>query len=565
MALFSLLVPELRAEVPNPEPAENPRPNLPDGPSRLVLPGNRISRTDRPIAADVSATPPKLVVPPSNAAALRAVRAKAQGTTAKNVEFPNADASLIATIRAQIKADVKTGIESVIEKHFVDAGDFAKTPLKVSTKDEITVILCPVHFAAPSGGKALLKPGEIRVVTPKLFILGTEPKAKEVIPTIETAHLFLGGHHIDEKGKLAVDPEHPPDVTWTAFRNAWGDAGELAYSFNGETNRVTPQEEHWKHPLKSDEQLPHPFGLVKIRTQGEEKACCHLVPQGYYDFVPSETGAWDLAPSTFPFRIDNTKNPNHFAYSLGGEPNLVPARQVDIVVARYPRLKLSFRSSEIGAKHTERWVEAGTLKVQVAEVGEFLVVTDAKTAVVDQNELNESLDQLIFTNPTSGRTPVSYDIISDPADYDSFTRRFLGPGDTELHRLSGNQYFIVRFSAGEPFGAKYRWVQAGSYQFVQQPGIGWELYRRPPYSVGISNDTDATIAFSCDEAYAIIAGDTRTLKSKRPITIFFDRGDGQGLARKALPTERFGKTVARYRFVYDPTTSLFEVLPVIAE
>lgn len=561
LALLMGLAPVIRAEDPKTELAHNPRPLLPDGPSGSALPGNRISRTDRLIAPEVPAKPTKLVVPPTNTSALRAARTKAAGTNAKEVEFPNADDCLIGTIRTQIKEKVNPKVGKDIDDRLAEAGKLTNASQKLSMKGEITVILCPVRFATCTGGPALLKTGEIRAVTANLIVLGTEPKSTKVVPSIESAHLFLGDLGEDGKGKLVAAPERPPGLEWAAFRNAWADAGQLEYAFNGETSRVEPREDHRKHPLKSDDQLPHPFGLVKIQTEGENKSCCYLVPQGYYDFVPSESGAWDLAPSTFPFRIDNTKNPNPFVYSLGGERNLVPARQVDIVVGRYPRLQLSFRETETGTKPTERWVEAGTLNVQVADVGEFLVVTESHPKQVDRNEIIDSLDQSIIFNPSTEKAPVTYDVIYDLSDYSLFTRRYLGPGDAELHKLGGRPKLVARFSGGQGFAEKHRYVESGSYQFLEKPGDGWDLYPVAPYSSEIRNDTDQTIAFSCEEAYVITAGATRTVQSKFPITIFFDRGDGQGMARKTLPKELFGKPVARYRFVYDPKTSLFDVRP----
>lgn len=569
LSVASFFSTELRAEDPKSEPAENPPPVLPERPQPPDLPGNRISRTDRPIPASRPDVAPKPALPASNAPALRSIRSEERGV--EEVEFPAASDELMTLLHKTLeavkadektKADVSAKIQAILGKLPATPGHGSFPNARLKPGDEVTVILCPVRFTTPEGLGPKLKPGEIRSLSAQMVLLGTKPASDKVLPSEEKARLYLGGLGVDPANQIVADPDAPQDLAEVAFRNTTKDTANFSYAFDGEPYHLGLEEAYKSHALKADDQLHHPFGLVKFLTRGVKSPCCYLVPRGYYEFVPNKSGAWDLAPAAFALRIDNTRNPNDFVYSLGETPCLVQARQIDTIVGRFPHFRISYKENEV-AKRIERRIKPGTLNIRVAELGDFLHLFESAPKEIDGHELGLMYKNVIIKNREIGSLgPIAYDLILDPADDTSFARRYLRPGDAELHPLNGRPSFEGRFSPGDGIATTHRLLKPGSYRFgPDSTGRVWELYGPEPYSLVVTNKSGATLSFFSDQVYSIEPNHSKELKANQPISIVFDRGDGRGLTRKALPYSMFNKKVKEYQFVYDTKMSRFDIRP----
>ncbi|HZY84278.1 MAG TPA: hypothetical protein VFE78_05580 [Gemmataceae bacterium] len=126
----------------------------------------------------------------------------------------------------------------------------------------------------------------------------------------------------------------------------------------------------------------------------------------------------------------------------------------------------------------------------------------------------------------------------------------MGPGQSQ--NLDGSKTWTIRFDRGGSFGQAEYSLTSGAYEWVVTDR-GWDL-RSKTYVVTLDNTRNPN-EFNyviSDRQDVVPAGQTKTITSKMPVVITFDRGDGREPARKPLDTGTFHVDV-------NPTTNLVDV------
>jgi hypothetical protein len=119
------------------------------------------------------------------------------------------------------------------------------------------------------------------------------------------------------------------------------------------------------------------------------------------------------------------------------------------------------------------------------------------------------------------------------------------PGHTQ--NLDGAKTWTIRFDRGGSFGQAEYGLSSGAYEWVVTER-GWDL--RSKTFVATLDNTRNPFEFNfvaADRQEVVAAGQTRTITTKRPLVITFDRGDGREPARVRL-------TTGTYHVAVDPTT-----------
>ena len=126
------------------------------------------------------------------------------------------------------------------------------------------------------------------------------------------------------------------------------------------------------------------------------------------------------------------------------------------------------------------------------------------------------------------------------------------PGESQT--LATGTDWVISFDRGENKGQGQYTLADGSYEFFVT-AAGWDL-RSKLYAVTLDNTTNAhEFHFVVDGKSDVVAArQNKTLRSKWPVTLLFDRGDGKAPARKEFAP-------GTYRVGVDLASNLLEIYP----
>jgi len=157
----------------------------------------------------------------------------------------------------------------------------------------------------------------------------------------------------------------------------------------------------------------------------------------------------------------------------------------------------------------------GELEAKAGDLSELLGY-QVFTAAAISNAPEVNIDGIVLVNPSTTKTPVIYEFNAKQERLES----------GQQVRLPVGAKYNVKFNRGGTFGWQTYGLDPGTYEF-KGTAKGWELFAKS-YEVVIDNSRNKTsFQFVYDgEARVVQASDKLAIKSKFPITLKFDRGNG---------------------------------------
>jgi hypothetical protein len=191
--------------------------------------------------------------------------------------------------------------------------------------------------------------------------------------------------------------------------------------------------------------------------------------------------------------------------------------------------------------------DEGECSVMEADAAELLGFPVAAGEPVPESSLSGPQSGTLLLNPASNGVAVNYTI--NDSEYE------MQPGFAQP--LDESNTWTIRFDRGEGQGMAEYTLATGSYAFGADKDGAWELFAQM-YEVEIDNRSNDS-AFNCvvdNGAQEIGAGQKQVIKSKYPVQIRFDRGNGQE-SSKEIQSKKSSLTVA-----VNPRDGYWDLFPV---
>jgi len=153
------------------------------------------------------------------------------------------------------------------------------------------------------------------------------------------------------------------------------------------------------------------------------------------------------------------------------------------------------------------------------------LVTGTPVAAAEGEEV---LDGVLIINPADSRGTINYNINGNHYVAQPGMKQKLAPA------TNGRQWKID-YDRGENFGQASYELAPGTYNFMPTE-TGWQLYKQR-YDIVLDNaksNQEFNVIFQ-GEDLAVPSGGAKTLTSKYPVVVRFDRGNGEEFVAKAAP------------------------------